>query len=70
MRKVSGLGSAVLGLLQFGLGGIVAPLVGLGGDNTAAPLAWTMLAASIVALVAFAGAKRDRAVDSAQSPAS
>lgn len=70
VRKVSGLGSAVLGLLQFGLGGIVAPLVGLGGDNTAAPLAWTMLAASIVALVAFAGAKRDRAVDSAQSPAS
>lgn len=61
VRTVSGLGSAVLGLLQFGLGGIVAPLVGLGGDSTAAPLAWTMLAASVVALIAFAGAKRNGA---------
>ncbi|MFV0285192.1 MAG: multidrug effflux MFS transporter [Demequina sp.] len=48
-----GAASAVLGFLQFALAGLVAPLVGLGGESTAVPLAITMLVASIVASAAF-----------------
>ncbi|WP_144018675.1 multidrug effflux MFS transporter [Demequina sp. NBRC 110051] len=48
-----GAASAVLGFLQFALAGLVAPLVGLGGEGTAVPLAITMLVASVVATAAF-----------------
>ena len=52
--QASGSASAVLGLLQFGLAGIVAPLVGLGGDMDPVPLAITALVASVIANVAIA----------------
>ncbi|GMA36921.1 Bcr/CflA family efflux MFS transporter [Demequina litorisediminis] len=48
-----GAASAFLGFLQFALAGLVAPLVGLGGESNAVPLAITMLVASIVASAAF-----------------
>ncbi|MED5373735.1 MAG: multidrug effflux MFS transporter [Myxococcota bacterium] len=52
-HKVNGYASAVLGLCQFVLAGAVAPLVGLGGEGTALPLALTMAAASALANLAF-----------------
>lgn len=54
----SGSASAWLGCLQFLLAGIVSALVGLGGEETAVPLALTMLGASIIALFAFLVARR------------
>lgn len=50
----SGLGSAVLGMAQFAVAGAVAPLVTLAGSHSAVPLALVMLAASLLALGAFA----------------
>ncbi|MGC3992869.1 MAG: multidrug effflux MFS transporter [Propionicimonas sp.] len=49
----TGLGSAALGLIQFGLAGIVAPLVSIAGTATVVPLAATMLVASLAANLAF-----------------
>jgi len=46
---VAGGASAVLGLAQFGLAAIAAPLVSLGGGTSALPLAVTMLVASVAA---------------------
>ncbi|WP_297005403.1 multidrug effflux MFS transporter [uncultured Corynebacterium sp.] len=48
----SGAGSAILGFLQFGLAGVVAPLVGVNGELDPAPLAVVMLVASVIASVA------------------
>lgn len=58
--KASGSASAVLGLLQFTLAGAVSPLVGIGGESTALPLALTMLSASAVAITSFAVGTRRR----------
>lgn len=54
----AGAGSAVLGLLQFLLGGIASPLSGLGGDSTAVPMAVWMLIFSALALSAAVAALR------------
>jgi DHA1 family bicyclomycin/chloramphenicol resistance-like MFS transporter len=48
----AGTGSAVLGAAQFALAAAVAPLVGLGGDDTAVPMAIAMVATAAVAAVA------------------
>ena len=48
----AGTGSAVMGALQFGLGAVVSPLVGLAGEHDALPMAVTMVAVSVVALLA------------------
>ena len=45
--------SALLGALQFGFGAAVAPLVGLGGDRTAVPMAAAMTVAGLGALASF-----------------
>jgi DHA1 family bicyclomycin/chloramphenicol resistance-like MFS transporter len=58
---VAGSASAVLGALQFGLAALVSPLVSIGGEGTAAPLAIVMLAAAVVAVVALVVARRSRA---------
>lgn len=50
----AGTASAVLGALQFALGAIASPLVGLGGDSTALPMALTMVAAAGLAIASFA----------------
>jgi DHA1 family bicyclomycin/chloramphenicol resistance-like MFS transporter len=52
--RAAGLGSAVLGALQFGLGAVVSPLVGIRGEDTAFPLAVIMLVSAVIAVVAFA----------------
>ncbi|HKP07798.1 MAG TPA: multidrug effflux MFS transporter [Microbacterium sp.] len=49
--RAAGTGSAVLGALQFGVGAIVSPLVGAGGEHTAVPLGVVMLACAVIAAV-------------------
>jgi DHA1 family bicyclomycin/chloramphenicol resistance-like MFS transporter len=51
--KSAGTASAVLGALQFCLGAFASPLVGLGGDDAALPMAVTMLGASVLAIASF-----------------
>ncbi|MEU7579269.1 multidrug effflux MFS transporter [Streptomyces sp. NPDC041068] len=48
-----GVGSAVLGTAQSGLGAVVAPLVGLGGECTAVPLFFGMALCSGVAVLSL-----------------
>lgn len=49
-QHAAGRGSAVLGALQFGLAAVVSPLVSIGGEDTAGPLAVVMLVAAVIAL--------------------
>lgn len=51
--RASGAGSAGLGSLQFGLGAAVSPLVSLGGEHTALPLAIVMVTLSVLAMTAY-----------------
>ncbi len=53
-REAAGLASAVLGFLQFLMAGVVAALVGIGGEETTLPLALTMLVVAGVALLGAA----------------
>ena len=53
-----GSGAALMGSLQFALGGIVAPLVGAWGDSTAIPMGVVVFGAALVAaLWALLGAR-------------
>jgi DHA1 family bicyclomycin/chloramphenicol resistance-like MFS transporter len=58
--EVAGTASALLGVGQFLIGAVVAPLVGAGGTESAVPMAAVMTAAAVSALVArrVAGARR------------
>jgi DHA1 family bicyclomycin/chloramphenicol resistance-like MFS transporter len=47
----AGSASALLGVLQFSIGGLVAPLVGLGGSHDAMPMAIAMAALGVSALI-------------------
>jgi DHA1 family bicyclomycin/chloramphenicol resistance-like MFS transporter len=48
-RRIAGTASALMGALQFGLGAVVSPLVGLGGAATAVPMAVVVLVAAVLA---------------------
>jgi len=48
--EAAGTASALVGFTQFLLGAIVAPLVGVGGSQTALPLAIVMLSVAVAAL--------------------
>ncbi|MFE3461064.1 Bcr/CflA family efflux MFS transporter [Nocardiopsis aegyptia] len=61
--RSGGSASALMGALQFGLAAAVTPLVGLGGEHTAAPLAVVMLVAGALAIGAFALAGRRATTD-------
>lgn len=50
--QAAGTGSAVMGALQFGLGALVSPLVGLRGEHDAVPMAVTMVLLALGAAVA------------------
>ena len=50
----AGTASALLGLLQYLVGGLAAPLVGLAGEDTAVPLGLVAGAASAGACLVFA----------------
>ncbi|HYM51447.1 MAG TPA: Bcr/CflA family multidrug efflux MFS transporter [Candidatus Limnocylindrales bacterium] len=51
--EAAGTGSALLGVIQMGLGAAGAPIVGLGGVSTALPMAGMIAGAGIGALLAF-----------------
>lgn len=58
--RAAGSASAFLGALQFGLAAVVSPLVSIGGEDTALPLALTMTIVSAVALLSFVAARPRR----------
>lgn len=51
--KAAGSASAFLGILPFGGGALVSPLVGIGGDFTAVPMGITIFVCSLLALLLF-----------------
>jgi len=51
--RIAGSASALLGLMQFGLGAAIAPLVGLAGTGSALPMAVTLAALDLAALLTF-----------------
>ncbi len=51
-RDIAGSASAVLGIFQFGMAGLVAPIVGAGGRETALPMAITILALGLMSVLA------------------
>ncbi|MFW0797054.1 multidrug effflux MFS transporter [Gordonia sp. CPCC 205515] len=57
-RDAVGAGSAVLGGLMFLVGGLLSPLGGLAGDNTAVPMGIVMTGSAIVAAISFVLARR------------
>ena len=50
---VAGTAAALLGVSQFALAAPLVPLVGIGGDETALPMAIVVLACGISAALAF-----------------
>ncbi len=53
-----GTASAVIGAVQFGVGALVSPLVGLGGEHTAVPMAVVMGACALGGLLCLVAARR------------
>lgn len=51
--QMAGSASGLLGMLQFSLGAVLAPLVGLGGTTTAVPMAAAIAVFGIAALLTF-----------------
>lgn len=51
--RAAGTASAVLGALQFFLGAVASPLVGLGGRDDAMPMALTMVGAAVMAVLSL-----------------
>ena len=51
--RTAGSASALLGVLQFSIGALAAPLVGLGGTTSAVPMAAVIAAFSIATLATF-----------------
>ncbi len=51
--STAGSASALLGLSQFAFGAAFAPLVGLGGEGTALPLALTIAALGAASVTAY-----------------
>lgn len=51
--KVAGSASAFLGILPFGGGALVLPLVGIGGDHTAVPMGIVIFVSSTVAFIVY-----------------
>ncbi|HEY5846590.1 MAG TPA: multidrug effflux MFS transporter [Nakamurella sp.] len=52
-RRIAGSASALLGLTQFALGAVAAPLVGLGDPASGVALAWTAVAATVLGVLAL-----------------
>jgi DHA1 family bicyclomycin/chloramphenicol resistance-like MFS transporter len=56
--EAAGTAAAVLGCVQFGVGAVVAPLVGAFGTTTAAPMGGVMLGVTLLAAVLLFGVVR------------
>jgi DHA1 family bicyclomycin/chloramphenicol resistance-like MFS transporter len=52
-RHVAGSASALLGALQFVIGALVSPLVGLGGSGTGVPMGVTIVVSAVLGLSAW-----------------
>lgn len=52
-KQAAGTASALLGLLQFISGALVAPLVGIGGSNTALPMGVVIALCEIGAVLCY-----------------
>lgn len=50
---LAGTSSALLGVYQFAVGGVVAPLIGIGGTGTALPMVAVIAALTVLALAVF-----------------
>jgi len=50
---IAGSAAAVLGALQFALGAVTSPLVGLAGENSALPFGITIFITSILAVISY-----------------
>lgn len=59
----------MIGASQFGLAALVSPLVGLGGEGTAVPMAISILVCGALALTAFTVLTRESRVEPAREPA-
>ncbi|MGH3950209.1 MAG: multidrug effflux MFS transporter [Pseudonocardiaceae bacterium] len=57
----AGMASALLGVVQFVIGGSAAPLVGLGGTDSVLPMAVVMACCGVLALGVFTALTRSRA---------
>ncbi|HEX3592595.1 MAG TPA: Bcr/CflA family multidrug efflux MFS transporter [Pseudonocardiaceae bacterium] len=57
---LAGTSSALLGVAQFAVGGLVAPLIGVGGTGTAVPMVVVIAALTVLALVVFVVFTRSR----------
>jgi MFS transporter, DHA1 family, multidrug resistance protein len=53
--QIAGSASALLGVSQFAFGAVMAPLVGIGGANTALPMAIVVASCGIAAALALKG---------------
>lgn len=53
VSEAAGTGSALMGACQFGLAALVSPLVGIGGSDTAVPMAVAILASGAVAMASL-----------------
>jgi len=53
--EVAGTAAALLGVSQYAFGAVAAPLVGLGGSDTALPMALVIAACAVGAALAFEG---------------
>jgi DHA1 family bicyclomycin/chloramphenicol resistance-like MFS transporter len=51
--RMAGTASALMGLAQFALGGLAAPMAGLGGSDTSVPMVLVIVGLSLSALAAF-----------------
>ncbi|MFD4192185.1 Bcr/CflA family multidrug efflux MFS transporter [Amycolatopsis thermoflava] len=56
----AGAASALLGVMQFVVGGLATPLVSIGGEASAVPMGVVMAAFAVVALLVFATLTRQR----------
>jgi DHA1 family bicyclomycin/chloramphenicol resistance-like MFS transporter len=57
---IAGTASSLLGLARFGIGGLAAPLVGIGGSHDALPLGLVTVAATLLAAVTYLATIRGR----------
>lgn len=62
--KAAGSASALQGLITFSSGGLVAPLVGLGGSGTAVPMGIVIAAATICSVLCYTVLIRGRKISS------
>jgi DHA1 family bicyclomycin/chloramphenicol resistance-like MFS transporter len=61
--EAAGTAAALLGCVQFGVGALVAPLVGVLGSRTAAPMGTVMLVVTgLAGVLMFAVVRRDPSV--------